>query len=68
MYTVVEIQNGVVGGNVWTFETENEAFAKYFAVLSVAATSAVAVHTAVILRQDGLQVASQSFSREEAQI
>ena len=62
MYTVIEIQNGVVGNNVWAFPTENDAWAKFYAVLSVAATSAVAVHAAVILRQDGLQIAAQCFS------
>ena len=61
MFTVVEIQNGVVGGNVWTYTSENEAFSKYFLVLSSAAVSAVAKHAAAILREDGALVASQCF-------
>ena len=65
MYIVIELQNGAVGQNVWTYRTQNEAFAKYFSILSVAATSAVRCHAAVIIREDGLQIAAQSFEHGE---
>lgn len=64
MYIVIEIQNGAVGKNVWTYATRDEAFSKYHAVLSVAAVSEVGVHAAVILDDHGQQIAAQAFTHE----
>ena len=63
-YTVIEMQNGVVGANVWTFDDINQAEAKYHAVLAVAAVSSVATHAAVILNEAGFQVRSQCYTHE----
>lgn len=65
MYIVIEIQNGAIGQNNWTYTDLNQAFAKYHSILAVAATSAVDCHTAVILRKDGLQIACQHFDHGE---
>ena len=65
MYVVIELQttaSGTLGNFVWSFPTENEAYAKYHAVLSSAATSSLPVHAAVILRNDGMAIAFQSFT------
>lgn len=62
-YTVIELQNGIAGDNVWTYDTEDDALAKYFSILSVAAKSSVAIHAATIIRSDGTQVASYFFDR-----
>lgn len=61
-YTVIEIQNGVVGSNVWTYDNINAAEAKYHSVLAVAATSSVAVHSAVLLNETGFCVKHESYS------
>ena len=60
-YTVIEMQNGVVGANVWTYDTINAAEAKYHTVLSVAAVSAVEVHSAALLNESGLCVKHESY-------
>ncbi len=68
MYIVIELQtntDGSVSNFVWAFNTLPEAEAKYHSVLSFAATSALPVHGAVILRNDGLQMAAQAYKREE---
>ncbi len=65
-YTVIEMQNGVVGGNVWTYDDEKQAESKYHAVLSVAAVSSVPVHSAVLLNETGYLVRSQSYKHEES--
>ena len=62
-YTVIELQNGVVGSNVWTYDDEPHALSQYFSVLSTAALSSVTVHAATIIRSDGMQTASQCFDR-----
>lgn len=64
MYTVIEMQDGIVNGNLWTFETENEAYAKYHSVLAVASVSTVPCHSCVILRQDGLLIAGMCYKHE----
>lgn len=67
MYIVIEIQtniDGTVGNFVWAFDTLEQAEAKYHAVLSMAATSSVPVHSCVILRNDGQQMAAQAFEHE----
>lgn len=69
MYIVIEIQtnaNGTVGNFVWAFESELEAQSKYHAVLSAAAVSALPVHAAAILRNDGMLIAGQAYEHGEA--
>lgn len=66
MYIVIEIQTAdSVGNFVWAFDTLEQAEAKYHAVLSVAATSSVPVHSCVILRNDGQQMAAQAYKHGE---
>ena len=64
MYTVIELQNGVVGGNKWEFhdkdktdrENSEDALSKYFSILSVAAKSNVSVHSVVLLDKFGISL------------
>ena len=60
-YTVIELQNGVVGANVWTYDTINAAENKYHTVLAAAAVSAVEVHSAALLNDSGLLVKHESY-------
>lgn len=60
-YTVIELQNGIVGENVWTYDNINDAEAKYHSVLSVAANSSVDVHAAALLNETGYCVKHESY-------
>jgi len=67
MYIVIEMQtmaDGSVGNFVWSFQTRDEAFAKYFSVLSAAAVSSLPVHSAAILDNFARQIAGQPFEHE----
>lgn len=67
MYIVIELQtnpNGTVSNIVLAYSTREEAFQKYFLVLSAAAVSSLPVHAAVILDNKGHQIAAQSFEHE----
>lgn len=73
-YIVIELQTnaqGSVSNVVWAYAdenqvlAENQAFSKYHAVLSAAAVSAVPVHSCVILRNDGTQIAGQAYQHIE---
>ena len=64
MFLVIEIQtnsDGTIGNFVWSYSSQNEAFAKYHSVLASAAVSVLPVHSCVILRNDGQQIAAQSY-------
>ena len=67
-FTVIEMQNGVVGANVWTYDNINDAEAKYHAVLAVAATSSVGIHSAVILNETGYCVKHESYDHREPEV
>ena len=61
-FTVIELQNGIVGANVWTYDTINAAEAKYHSVLAAAAVSSVEVHSAVLLNDSGFCVKHESYT------
>lgn len=63
-FTVVELQNGIVGANVWTYNTREEAESKYHSVLSVAAVSSVEVHSAALLNEEGFELSYQCYKHE----
>lgn len=52
-YTVIEMQNGVVGNNAWNYDTREDAEVKYYQVLSEVVKSPVAVHTVMLLTDEG---------------
>lgn len=60
-FTAIEIQNGIVGSNVWTYDNQNEAESKYHSVLSVAATSSVACHAAILVSEEGFPLAHACY-------
>lgn len=68
MYIVIELQtnfNGVVGNSVWSYENRSNAEEKYHLVLAAAAKSGLPCHAAVMLQNDGLQLAAQAYKVEE---
>ena len=64
-FTVIEMQNGVVGSNVWTYDNINDAEAKYHSILAVAATSSVEIHAAAILNETGFCVKHECYDHRE---
>lgn len=68
MYIVIEIQtnaDNTIGNFVWAYESQEDAEAKWHSVLATAAKSSLPCHSCVILRNDGLQIAGQSYKHEE---
>lgn len=56
MITVIEMQNGAIGDNKWVYANENEAKSKFYAQASIAAVSQVAVHTVIIITDEGFML------------
>ena len=52
-YIVVEMQNGIVGSNAWTYDTREDAEVKEYQVLSEVVKSPVAVHTVLLMTDEG---------------
>lgn len=69
-HIVIELQtnaDGTVGNLVYAYDTENDAWAKFHAVMSAAATSALPCHAAVYMRSDGTFVQSGRFEHGEVE-
>ena len=62
-YTVVELQNGVIGGNSWVFDDIEHAESKCYSILAVAAVSSVPVHSVAIINSMGVCVFHKGYDR-----
>lgn len=52
-YIVIEMQNGIVGANAWTYDTREDAEVKEYQVLSEVVKSPVAIHTVMLVTDEG---------------
>lgn len=67
MYIVIEIQtnaDGTVGTIVTQWNDRNQAESKFHNILAYAAGSALPVHSAVLLTNDGLLLRNESYTHE----
>ena len=71
-YVVIELQKFADGTlavpPVSTHDTFFDAMARYHTILSVAATSDVPVHSALVLTDVGQEIRLDSFNHEDGQI
>lgn len=66
-YLVIEIQkydSGAMSTPTYAYDNINSAEAKYHAILSSAAVSALPVHSAVLMNEAGYMIKSQSYTHE----
>lgn len=52
-YIVIEMQNGIVGSNAWTYDTRADAEVKEYQVLSEVVKSPVETHTVMLMTDEG---------------
>lgn len=67
MFLVVEVQSnadGTVGNIVTTYDSEQEACAKYHQILASGAVSSVYKHSAFLLSDDGWAMKSECYKHE----
>ena len=55
-YIIIEMQNGIVGNNAWTYDTREDAEVKWYQVLSEVVKSSVPVHTVLFVTDEGFTV------------
>lgn len=63
MYIVIELQteNDSVSPIINSYSTINQAYQKYYLILSAAAVSSVKTHTAMIISKNGEIITADSF-------
>ena len=67
-YVVVEMQNGSIGGNTWVYETRADAEGKLYQVLSEVVKSPVAVHTVILMTDEGFVLDCKCYKHDAAPI
>ena len=68
MFYVIEIQTSTTGAVIpFVFDNRNEAEAKYHALLSIASTSTVPKHGAMLFNDDGFIIKSEVYNHENAE-
>ena len=66
-YIVVEMQNGIVGSNAWTYDTRADAEVKEYQVLSEVVKSPVAVHTVLLMTDEGFVLDTKCYKHDAEQ-
>lgn len=60
-YIVIEMQNGVIGGNTWAYDDRASAEVKYYQVLSEVVKSPVDIHTVMLVTGMGFVLDSKCY-------
>lgn len=60
-YVVIEMQNGNVGTNAWTYDDRPSAEVKLFQVLSEVVKSTVEVHTVMLMDNEGTVLETRCY-------
>ena len=66
-YVVIEMQNGIVGGNAWCYDNRADAEVKEYQVLSEVVKSPVATHTVMLVTDEGFVLDCRSYQHEAVQ-
>lgn len=66
-YIVIEMQNGVIGGNTWVYESRADAEVKLYQVLAEVVKSPVEVHTAMMVTDEGFTLDCKCYKHVESQ-
>lgn len=64
-YIVIEMQNGIVGTNAWTYDTREDAEVKEYQVLSEVVKSPVAVHTVMLVTDEGFVLDTKCYKHQQ---
>ena len=64
-YTVIEMQNGIIGGNTWAYDNREDAEVKLYQVLSEVVKSPVEVHTVMLVTDEGFPLDTKCYKHEQ---
>ena len=60
-YIVIEMQNGNIGSNAWTYDSRDDAEVKMYQVLSEVVKSPVEVHTVMLVTDEGFPLETKCY-------
>ena len=60
-YIVIEMQNGAIGGNNWSYDLRDDAEVKYYQVLAEVVKSPVEVHTVMLVTGEGFVLDAKCY-------
>ena len=60
-YVVLEMQDGIVGNNAWTYGAREDAEVKFYQVLSEVVKSPVATHTVMLMTDEGFVLDAKCY-------
>lgn len=63
-YVVIEMQNGNINDNKWTYESRDDAEVKMYQVLAEVVKSPIAVHTVMLVTDEGFVLDSKCYKHE----
>ena len=63
-YIVIEMQNGYVEGRAWPYDTREDAEVKEYQVLSEVVKSPVAVHTVMLITDEGFVLDTKCYKHD----
>lgn len=63
-YSVIEMQNGVVGSNAWSYDTRDDAEVKLYQVLAEVVKSPVAVHSVMLVTDEGFVLDTKCYKHD----
>jgi len=63
-YVVIEMQNGIIGGNTWVYEDRASAEVKEYQVLAETVKSPVPVHTVMLVTDEGFPLDCKCYKHE----
>ena len=67
-YIVIEMQNGSIGGNNWSYDDRASAEVKYYQVLAEVVKSPVEIHTVMLVTGEGFVLDSKCYDHREEEI
>lgn len=63
-YIVIEMQNGIVGSNAWTYDTRADAEVKEYQVLAEVVKSPVSTHTVMLMTDEGFVLDTKCYKHD----
>ena len=64
-YIVIELQNGSIGGNNWSYDDRADAEVKMYQVLAEVVKSPVEVHTVMLVTDEGFPLERKCYKHGE---
>jgi len=65
-YIVIEMQNGNIGGNNWSYDNRADAEVKFYQVLAEVVKSPIDIHTVMLVTDEGFTLDKKFYDHRPA--